>query len=98
MSDKGTYSSANIFIDGIYACLHLNHVVARINNLLTGIKCFEYNADSAACLMEAAAIQGKWAKAIGVGNVGLDAGRELEGRLVAAWKSIGLPEGTLPFF
>ncbi len=45
--------------------------------------------------MEAAAIQGKWAKAIGVGNVGLDAGRELETRLVAAWPSSGLPEGRI---
>ena len=62
------------------------------------IKCFEYNADSAAVLMECGTVQGKWSAAVGLAEVGVDAGAPLEGRVVAAWKALGLPAGTVVHF
>lgn len=50
-----------------------------------GIKVYEYNCDSASCYMEAAKVQGKWARHYGV-NEGLDAGQGLFADLVKAWK------------
>ena len=50
-----------------------------------GIKLYEYNADSSACLMECAKIQGKWASHFGC-QVGRGAGEGLYRRLVEAWK------------
>lgn len=39
-----------------------------------GIKCFEYNADSASCLFECGHTQGAWANAVGLENTGVNAG------------------------
>ena len=63
-----------------------------------GIKCFEYNADSASCLMECAYVQASWAKAVGIDSVGVDAGIGCEERLVNAWHLLNLPKGTLVHF
>lgn len=52
-----------------------------------GLKCYEYNADSASCYMEAGKIQGKWASAFGV-DIGKDSGEHLFHALVDAWKQI----------
>ncbi|BFT29108.1 bifunctional glutathionylspermidine amidase/synthase [Alteromonas sp. D210916BOD_24] len=52
-----------------------------------GLKCYEYNADSASCYMEAGRIQGKWAEAFNV-KLGVDSGGELFEGLVKAWKRI----------
>lgn len=50
-----------------------------------GLKVYEYNCDSAACVVESARIQGRWAEHYGVQD-GFDAGRALQERLVTAWK------------
>ena len=63
-----------------------------------GIKCFEYNADNAACLMECGLVQDAWSKAVGIGGVGVDAGIGCEERLVNAWRLLNLPKGTLVHF
>ena len=63
-----------------------------------GIKCFEYNADCATCLLECAYVQGSWAKAVGIDSVGVDAGVGCEERLVNAWHLLNLPKGTLVHF
>jgi glutathionylspermidine amidase/synthetase len=59
-----------------------------------GVKVYEYNADSASCLLECGEVQGRWAEAAGLGSVGRDPGSELFQRLVQAWKSVKL-EGPL---
>ena len=52
-----------------------------------GIKVYEYNADSASCLFECGYIQDRWAKAVGIANVGRDTSTKLFEQLVATWKS-----------
>ncbi len=68
----------------------------RLNQLITsrfdfamtnqGLKVYEYNCDSASCFMECGKIQGKWARHFGA-DEGIDAGRELFGDLVQAWRN-----------
>jgi glutathionylspermidine synthase len=62
-----------------------------------GIRCYEYNADSASGLFEGGHTQGAWAVAAGLGNVGVDGGIGLSESMVKAWQSF-LPEGTLVHF
>ena len=50
-----------------------------------GIKVYEYNADSASCLMECGKVQGLWSQAKGV-QEGIDAGRDIFSQLVHAWR------------
>ena len=47
---------------------------------------YEYNADSASCLMEAAHVQDDWSSAAGLQGVGLDVGGHLFDQLVATWR------------
>lgn len=63
-----------------------------------GIKCFEYNADSASCLFECGHTQGAWAEAVGLGNTGVNAGAPTASHLAAAWRGLGLQKGTLVHF
>ena len=63
-----------------------------------GIKCFEYNADSASCLMECGHVQASWAKAVGIGHIGVDAGIGCEERLVNAWHLLNLPKESFIHF
>lgn len=62
-----------------------------------GIKCYEYNADSASCLMECGYIQGAWSKAANLTNIGEDAGSLTSIMVTAAWKKLVAP-GTLVHF
>jgi glutathionylspermidine amidase/synthetase len=62
-----------------------------------GIKCYEYNADSASCLMECGYTQGAWSHATNLDKVGRDAGECTAEVISSAWKRI-LPEGTLVHF
>lgn len=55
-----------------------------------GVKCYEYNADSASCYLEAGEVQGAWSNAAGLGTVGLDAGRDVFARLVDGFRALRL--------
>lgn len=59
-----------------------------------GLKLYEYNADSASCLMECARVQAKWAEHFGA-TEGWSAGRALHERLVDAWHDSGVGDDTL---
>lgn len=59
-----------------------------------GLKLYEYNADSASCLMECGKIQAQWAEHFGV-TEGWSAGRALHERLVDAWHDSGVGADTL---
>jgi glutathionylspermidine synthase len=61
-----------------------------------GIKCFEYNADSASCLLECGHTQGLWSKRVGL--EGVDAGALTHKKLVSAWKNMGVPQGATIHF
>lgn len=52
-------------------------------------KLFEYNADSAATLIECAVIQEQWARSCGVSEGTQSAGSVLEPLLVEAWRKVG---------
>jgi glutathionylspermidine amidase/synthetase len=56
-----------------------------------GIKVYEYNCDSASCLMEAGKVQGRWADHYGCED-GYDAGRQLAERVVRAWRRANVDE------
>jgi glutathionylspermidine amidase/synthetase len=58
-----------------------------------GVKTYEYNADSASCLMECGLTLGRWCEAIGI-TEGFDPGRDVFERLVENWKRIS-PGGYL---
>lgn len=58
-----------------------------------GLKCYEYNADSASCYMETGRVHGKWAKAFNV-HLGTDSGAHLFESLVKAWKRIATEVGA----
>lgn len=62
-------------------------IAGRLDLAVTerGIKVFEYNADSASCLMECGKVQGRWAEASGV-TEGLDAGQDIFNHLVHSWR------------
>ena len=62
-----------------------------------GIKCYEYNADSASCLMECGYTQGAWAVAAEIDKYGEDAGSVTADNVTAAWKKT-VPSGTLVHF
>jgi glutathionylspermidine amidase/synthetase len=51
-----------------------------------GIKCYEYNADSASCLLECGLIQNRWAEGVGIGSSTRDPNSHLFLRLVNVWK------------
>lgn len=67
---------------------HNDYVSGRFDFSLTpqGVKVYEYNADSASCLLECGYIQDKWANAIGIGNIGREGNTELFDDLVETWK------------
>ncbi|KAJ3121070.1 hypothetical protein HK098_004039 [Nowakowskiella sp. JEL0407] len=50
-----------------------------------GLKVYEYNADSASCLLECGYIQSKWSEVAGVGNVGRSDADGLFKQLVETW-------------
>lgn len=54
----------------------------------SGIKLYEYNADTCSCYMETAKIQGKWASHLGC-DFGYDPGSKLQSRLLKAWVNSG---------
>lgn len=56
-----------------------------------GIKLYEYNADSASCVMECGKVQGKWARHFDV-EEGRDPGGELFAQLVQAWRGSGVDD------
>lgn len=62
-------------------------VAGRFDFAMTerGLKVFEYNADSASCLLECGKIQGKWASHFGC-DIGRDPGVDLFYYLVNAWR------------
>ena len=62
------------------------------------IKCFEYNADSASCLLECGLSQGAWMAAAGQGSSGVDAGVGLFEMMVHAWGELGLGRGVTVHF
>ena len=55
------------------------------------VKLLEYNADSAGTLFECGRVQGKWSEAVGIGNVGTDAGTSLQESVVRAWRGMKIP-------
>jgi glutathionylspermidine amidase/synthetase len=62
-----------------------------------GIKCYEYNTDSASCLIECAHTQDAWSVAMGLGHIGADGGLGAAKRVTAAWSKL-FPPGTLVHF
>ncbi|ETV63545.1 hypothetical protein H257_19531, partial [Aphanomyces astaci] len=52
-----------------------------------GMKVYEYNADSASCLMECGYTQDAWSNATGLGSIGRSNSSTLFTQLTAAWKS-----------
>ncbi|CAK4127714.1 unnamed protein product [Aphanomyces euteiches] len=78
---------------------HKNDTISgRLDFALTedGIKVYEYNADSASCLMECGYTQDAWSKGAGLGSVGRSNSDTLFDQLVAAWKSKNV-QGVLHF-
>jgi glutathionylspermidine amidase/synthetase len=71
-------------------------VSGRFDYCLTddGLKVYEYNADSASALMECGYIQDRWARGMGLSDVGRDSGDRVMEDLVAVWKYMQV-EGTL---
>ena len=58
-----------------------------------GLKLYEYNIDSASCLMETGLVQGRWADRFGC-TEGRCPGRDLHEDLVDAWREAGI-DGTV---
>jgi glutathionylspermidine amidase/synthetase len=73
-------------------------VSGRFDIALTpkGIKVYEYNADSASCLLECGEIQNSWSKAVGLDNVGRDSSESLFQQLKNTWWGKRI-KGTLHF-
>ncbi|RHZ06367.1 hypothetical protein DYB26_014554, partial [Aphanomyces astaci] len=71
-------------------------ISGRLDFALTdhGIKVYEYNADSASCLMECGYTQDAWSNAAGLGSIGRSNSSTLFTQLTAAWKSKNV-QGTL---
>ncbi|RHY05815.1 hypothetical protein DYB36_006296 [Aphanomyces astaci] len=67
-------------------------VSGRFDFALTsgGIKVYEYNADSASCLLECGYVQDAWAAAAGVASVGRSSSATLFQQLVQTWKSLSI--------
>lgn len=63
-----------------------------------GIKCYEYNTDSASCLIECAHTQDAWSVAMGLGNIGVDGGIGAAKRVTAAWSRLYNPNTLVHFF
>ena len=63
-------------------------ITGRFDFCLTeqGVKLYEYNADTSACYIEAAKLQGKWAEHYEC-RFGLDPGAKLQARLIETWKN-----------
>ena len=62
-----------------------------------GIKCYEYNADSASCLMECGYTQGAWSDALALGSVGKNAGAETAHTIADTWRKTLPPLTTVHF-
>ncbi|RHY29841.1 hypothetical protein DYB32_004814 [Aphanomyces invadans] len=60
----------------------------------TGMKVYEYNADSASCLMECGYTQDAWSNSAGLGSLGRSSSTTLFAQLTAAWKGKNV-HGTL---
>ncbi|CAK4682512.1 hypothetical protein LEN26_010473 [Aphanomyces euteiches] len=78
---------------------HKNDTISgRLDFALTddGIKVYEYNADSASCLMECGYTQDAWSKGAGLGSLGRSNSSTLFDQLVTAWKAKHV-EGHLHF-
>ncbi|ETV96560.1 hypothetical protein H310_10270 [Aphanomyces invadans] len=76
---------------------HKNDTISgRLDFALTdqGTKVYEYNADSASCLMECGYTQDAWSKAAGLGSIGRSNSATLFSQLTAAWKGKNV-QGTL---
>lgn len=65
-----------------------HNITARFDFALTdkGLKVYEYNADSASCLMECGFVQGRWCEHHGVSE-GRDPGAGLFDSLVQSWRN-----------
>lgn len=63
-----------------------------------GIKCYEYNTDSASCLIECAHTQEAWSNAMGLSNIGIDGGLGAAKRVTAAWSRLYNPNTLVHFF
>lgn len=63
-------------------------VSGRFDFALTseGVKAYEYNADSASCLMECGYVQDQWAKAAGLGDMGSSVSSTLFFQLIETWE------------
>ena len=51
----------------------------------TGVKTYEYNADSASCMYECGSVQDRWAEAVGIDDEGRDSGDELFRTVTERW-------------
>jgi len=51
-----------------------------------GLKAYEYNVDSASCLMESGYSTELWSKALGISNLGSNSCDKIHSRLVSTWK------------
>ena len=79
-----------------WAARRRDTVCARFDLCLTdsGVKAYEYNADSASALMECGLIQDRWAAGAGLSAVGRGAGAGVAEALTATWRAMGV-EGPL---
>jgi glutathionylspermidine synthase len=63
-----------------------------------GIKCYEYNADSASCLIECAHTQNAWSKAMNLDSLGgVDGGIGAAKRVTTAWSKLFQPNTLVHF-
>jgi len=97
-----SFFSGNRMLMGKCLCIFpfLIVVLGRFDFSVTpkmGIKCYEYNADSASGLFEGGVTQDAWAVAAGLGGIGVDGGIGLAESMVKGWQSF-FPEGTLVHF
>ncbi|KAF0687475.1 Aste57867_20784 [Aphanomyces stellatus] len=67
-------------------------VSGRFDFALTdqGLKVYEYNADSASCLLECGYTQDAWCDAAGLGDVGRSGSESLFDDLVRTWKALAI--------
>ncbi|KAI8800986.1 bifunctional glutathionylspermidine amidase/glutathionylspermidine synthetase [Cladochytrium replicatum] len=67
---------------------HDDMVSGRFDFTVTpnGLKVYEYNADSASCLLECGYIQDRWSDFVGLGDVGRGASSNLFNQLISTWR------------
>jgi glutathionylspermidine amidase/synthetase len=63
-----------------------------------GIKCYEYNADSASCLIECAHTQNAWSTVMNLNSHGVDGGIGAAKRVTTAWSKLFSTPNTLVHF